>query len=332
MAALPTCKASLLAAAHLLFFQSAGAEDGLVFPVLCNLGQDCMIQQYVDRDPGPGAVDYACGPLSYNGHRGTDIRLRNDQSVENDIAVVAAAAGRVVALRDGLPDHRQGTPEAPNVDGKECGNGVLIEAPDGWRFQYCHLKKGSIAVRKGQSIGSGAPIGAVGLSGKTQFAHLHLTIRDASGDVVDPFDGLPQSAGCALAPNLDKALWRHPDAVTYRAGGAIGAGFSDHVPNYEDIKSGLIANSEPLRSSDAFVFWAEFFGLRPDDTIRMFVEGPDNYRLQKDFKLERQRTVAFRALGRRNKHSLTSGVYRGRAELIRDSVVIDSILRKIEVN
>jgi hypothetical protein len=32
----------------------------LAQPIDCILGQDCFIQQYVDHDPGPGAMDFTC--------------------------------------------------------------------------------------------------------------------------------------------------------------------------------------------------------------------------------------------------------------------------------
>ena len=34
----------------------------LVLPVDCVLGATCEIQNYVDRDPGPGARDYSFAP------------------------------------------------------------------------------------------------------------------------------------------------------------------------------------------------------------------------------------------------------------------------------
>ena len=39
------------------------AQDAprLAFPVACVLGETCYIQQYMDRDPGPGARDFTCG-------------------------------------------------------------------------------------------------------------------------------------------------------------------------------------------------------------------------------------------------------------------------------
>ena len=54
-----------------------GGDFKLVFPVDCTLGHDCVIQNYVDLDPGTGWHDYQCGFLSYDCHKGTDIRIRD---------------------------------------------------------------------------------------------------------------------------------------------------------------------------------------------------------------------------------------------------------------
>ncbi len=67
----------------------AGAFD-LAFPAGCTLGQDCYIQQYHDHDPGPEATDYTCGPLSYDGHDGTDIALPTRAAMAAGVAVLAA--------------------------------------------------------------------------------------------------------------------------------------------------------------------------------------------------------------------------------------------------
>ncbi len=71
-------------------------------PIDCTPGKDCFIQQYVDRDEGPGVQDYACGAETYDGHKGTDIRLRTTADVEKGVAVKASAEGTVVGLRDGV--------------------------------------------------------------------------------------------------------------------------------------------------------------------------------------------------------------------------------------
>ena len=36
---------------------------GLALPIQCRVGVDCEIQNYVDRDPGPGAKDYIAATL-----------------------------------------------------------------------------------------------------------------------------------------------------------------------------------------------------------------------------------------------------------------------------
>src|SRR3546814_5235941 len=73
-------------------------------PIDCTIGEDCYLQQYVDHDPGGGYRDYRCGPLSYDGHKGTDFRLKDVPIMERGVRVLAAAPGTVVATRDGLPD------------------------------------------------------------------------------------------------------------------------------------------------------------------------------------------------------------------------------------
>ncbi|HEX2558809.1 MAG TPA: M23 family peptidase, partial [Phenylobacterium sp.] len=47
----------------------------LVFPVACKVGESCEVQNYVDRDPGPGVKDYRCLSRTYADHGGVDIRL-----------------------------------------------------------------------------------------------------------------------------------------------------------------------------------------------------------------------------------------------------------------
>src|SRR3546814_19667128 len=84
----------------------AARADDLRFgmPIDCTIGEDCYLQQYVDHDPGGGYRDYRCGPLSYDGHKGTDFRLKDVPIMERGVRVLAAAPGTVVATRDGLPD------------------------------------------------------------------------------------------------------------------------------------------------------------------------------------------------------------------------------------
>ncbi|MFK7942192.1 MAG: M23 family metallopeptidase [Paracoccaceae bacterium] len=303
----------------------------LVFPVDCTLGETCVIQQYVDRNPGPGIADFTCGQLTYDGHRGTDIRLPDIAAMDRGVDVLAAAPGRVVGTRDGLADIRQGAARAPDISGKECGNGVLIKRADGWRFQYCHLKNGSVAVRKGQVVDAGDRLGQVGLSGKTQFPHLHLTIRDQAGRVIDPFDTRQQNEACSLKDR--RSLWRTLSPTSYQPGGPLSAGFADAVPEYEAVRAGTGARASMPTSSDAIVFWAHFFGLRKGDEVHLTLYDPKGAVLAEDIhRMNRNRATQFRAVGRRAQQAWPLGTYKGEADLIRNGSRIDRISAEVIIH
>jgi murein DD-endopeptidase MepM/ murein hydrolase activator NlpD len=79
-----------------------------------------------------------------------------------------------------------------SVQGTECGNAVVIGHEGGLETQYCHMARGSVAVRPGDTVKAGQRIGRIGLSGLTEYPHLHFTVR-LNGKVVDPF--APEEGG-----------------------------------------------------------------------------------------------------------------------------------------
>src|SRR4051794_11835612 len=122
-----------------LFAATARAQESapmLSFPVACEIGVTCFVQNYLDHDSGPGAKDYRCGGLTYDGHDGTDIRLPNLAAMRKGVAVVAAADGVVRARRDGMDDVSIRVSGAGAVKGREAGNGVIIDHGNGWQTQY----------------------------------------------------------------------------------------------------------------------------------------------------------------------------------------------------
>ena len=307
---------------------SPAMADSMIFPVDCVLGETCVIQQYVDRNPGPGVADFTCGPLTYDGHKGTDIRLPDRVAMERGVDVLSATPGRVLGIRDGMPDIRHGKTGAPNVKGRECGNGVLVERADGWRFQYCHLKRDTVTVRKGEDVQPGDKLGQIGLSGKTQFPHLHLTVRDQAGRIMDPFDARQQDEACSLKDR--KSLWQSLSALDYQPGGPLAAGFADAVPDYEAVRAGEAHQTNITRNAPALVFWAHFFGLRGGDQIRLRLEAPDGSILAADtHAMTRNRATQFRAIGKRNRGTWKPGTYVGAAELVRNAQPVDAI--KVEI-
>ena len=95
-----------VAAASVLGWVSAVAAESvqLKLPVACEVGRTCFIQNYVDVDASSSATDYRCGTLTYDSHNGTDFRLTSMRMQRAGVGVLAAAAGRVVRVRDGVPD------------------------------------------------------------------------------------------------------------------------------------------------------------------------------------------------------------------------------------
>lgn len=292
----------------------AGAFD-LVQPVDCTLGETCFIQHLPDHDPGPGAQDFACGSLTYDGHDGTDFALPSLAAMQAGVMVLAAAPGTVRGMRDGMQDVRVNDPGALPVAGRECGNGLVLAHEGGWETQYCHMKLGSIRVKAGDQVAAGAALGEIGLSGMTEFPHLHLTLR-RNGAEVDPFAPETQATCGAKQPNL----WQSDLAL--QPGGIISGGFATEVPEFDALKRGQI--TPPDAASPGFVFWAYLFGTRAGDRLELRLTGPDGVIAENTTTLDRTQAQSFRALGKRLRAAQwPSGPYLGEAILYRGDAVID---------
>jgi len=305
----------------------AVAQDiALGLPLDCTLAQDCHIQNYVDRDPGPQFSDFACGSLGYDGHKGTDFTLPSLAAMQAGVDVLAASAGVVVATRNSMPDITLGSPGAPDITDKECGNGVLLRHPDGWETQYCHMKQGSIRVKAGQTVMQGDPLGQVGLSGKTQFPHVHLSVRK-DGHEVDPFDA-DQTLTCNdPAPH---SLWQSD--IAYVDSGLIAVGFMDGLPDYADIKAGTAAKNSLPANAAALVFWGYAFGTNKGDVIELLITGPKGEVIRHKETFEKHQAQLFRAAGKRTPSTgWPNGRYHGTATLLRDGVILAKRTIAIEV-
>ena len=112
---------------------SSASAIELQVPIACELGVDCIIQNYMDHDPGKGWRDYKCGHMSYDGHKGTDFRIRSMKDMETGVNVLAATGGVVKALRDGMADIDYKKVDAKLLAGKECGNGIVVTHDNGWK-------------------------------------------------------------------------------------------------------------------------------------------------------------------------------------------------------
>lgn len=296
------------ALAFLALATPAGAFD-LGFPLACDLGTTCYIQQYVDHDPGPGAQDFTCGDQSYHDHNGTDFAVPTVAAMRAGVAVLAAADGKVKASRDGIADF------APVIAGKECGNGVVIDHGAGWETQYCHLRQGSITARNGDLVTQGTSLGLLGQSGLADFPHLHLSVRH-KGREVDPF-APEQIATCG---GTGPSLWQQP--IAYVPAGLLDIGISDAVPQYSAIKQGLGSPDLP-RIAPALVVWIYLFGADAGDALLFEITGPEGRVLTERSLLDKPQALAFRAVGKRlTAESWPTGRYRATAKMIRQGVEI----------
>lgn len=260
---------SVLAGASLL--RAAETGPRFAWPLACEVGRTCEVQNYVDRDPGPGVLDYRCGHRTYDGHTGVDIRLLNMAAQRTGVDVLAAAAGRVARLRDGVQDISIRAPGAPSVKGQECGNAVVVDHGDGWETQYCHLARGSVRVKTGDMVAAGQPIARVGLSGDTEFPHLHFWVR-RNGQTIDPFAPDAVSPGaCGGQPTLWNAGLA--GAVAYKRGAVLNTGFATGLSTLEAVEAGAVP--PPTAEAPALVGYVRLIGLEAGDVIRLRLLAPD---------------------------------------------------------
>jgi hypothetical protein len=159
------------------------------------------------------------------------------------------------------------------IAGKECGNLVVLEHDNGWRTQYCHMAKGSIRVKTGDQVAEGQAIGLVGLSGNTEFPHLHFMVGSA-GAIVDPF---------AFGPALDscnsggRSLWATAlqARLDYRAREILNYGFAEVPPTMDLVEAGDIKNHPPSRQSGVLAAYIRVIGLQQGDEQALTISSPD---------------------------------------------------------
>ncbi len=117
---------------------------------------------------------------------------RNDSHFVYGEPVIAAAPGRIVASRDGVPEN---TPpnRPPDIALDDLAGNFVTQDLGGGRFAlYAHLQPGSVRVRPGQRVQRGEVLGLVGNSGNSTAPHLHFHVMDGPGGPSGLVaDGLP---------------------------------------------------------------------------------------------------------------------------------------------
>jgi murein DD-endopeptidase MepM/ murein hydrolase activator NlpD len=116
-------------------------------------------------------------------HMGVDLRARTPTEVR------APFAGKVVMSDDWA--------DADDVDDKG-GLELVIQGDDGWRAGFAHLSR--IDVRVGDRVDAGDVIALTGTSGNGLLEggvdpHLHMSLRNPAGELVDPMSEMPSGGG-----------------------------------------------------------------------------------------------------------------------------------------
>ncbi len=298
--------------------QSQDRSPQFRLPVQCEFPHECYVQSYVDLEPGPAAVDHACGINTYDGHRGTDFRLRSLDLMDRGVPVVAAAAGTVLRIRDGVRDVHMKLFGKKLAFRRGAGNHVLIDHGGGWRTLYGHMRRNSIAVKPGDRVAAGHRIGLVGMSGLTEFPHLHFEAAH-NGAVVDPFAGPAASARCEKKA---EPLWTKDAAETlqYRKYFLIAAGFSDVPLSREALLYGLHVRDRLPRNAPNIVFHVDFAGLRTGDSSLLRIIDPSGRVFSESQAVsEKDAPVRFQFVGKKiaNRPAWPPGTYRGEFLLFR---------------
>jgi hypothetical protein len=129
--------------------------------------------------------------IDAQGRGGAGDLTRNESFFTYGEAVHSVAAGRVVHVRDGVPDNQPLVEPAGDGFTAETilGNHVVVRLRDGRYATYAHLRPGSLRVRRGQRVRTGQVLARVGNSGQSGGAHLHFQLAD--GPSPTAANGLP---------------------------------------------------------------------------------------------------------------------------------------------
>jgi hypothetical protein len=290
----------------------------LALPIDCALPDRCVVQFHVDRRPGLAVGDWRCGRLAYDTHRGTDFRVLGREDFAAGIPVLAAAPGTVIALRDGMDDIDVVELGRSKVEGRAGGNQVVIAHDDGWETWYWHLRKGSIAVQQGQTVATGARLGTVGLSGDTNFPHLHFELRRNRNIIVDPFDASAGDDQCRAPP---QSLWTKSAAAALAYTPVVARlGFTAREATRNEAIYGRLPEAAAQLGAASLFVWFELYGLARNDAISMQWQVPGGaWREPAQFQWQQDLPYTFRTGQLNLPPPLPRGTYAVRLKVSREA-------------
>jgi len=274
---------TLLSAIAVITSCFTNATIKLSMPIDCIYGKNCFIQNYYDlgSDATRAYKDYKCGSATYKAHNGVDFRILDYVQLKKNVEVLAAADGTVKALRNNEPEfifyHNKKIAE---LNSKECGNGVVITHADNYETQYCHLKKNSIVVKGNQKVKAGDLIGIVGMSGATEFPHLHLSLRKNNINI-DPFSNQSLKSiniNYNCNNNTDSSLWdeKTKKILAYKPTAILNFHATDQQPKEDNARFGGCRSDSIDHQSDKIILWADIINIQKNDQVIFNIKDGQN--------------------------------------------------------
>jgi hypothetical protein len=217
---------------------------------------------YVDLDPTSGVTDWFCQAVTYHGHRGNDMTIRDFMEMDQGRFVVAGAEGTVFWAGDSNYD-RNTVPGGSN-------NYIDILHADGSHSIYLHFRQWSTRVAAGDHVYQGQPIGLVGSSGDSSNPHVHFEIQDSGGNAIDPYAG-PCRTGATLWS------FTQPAHVSQNAMDLADAGLHVWQPWYWFIVQPPPQMTHVWQNAaNALYFWIKFTDCHNGDVSNVRLYDPTN--------------------------------------------------------
>jgi len=315
-----------------VFLAAPALAIELGLPAQCELGKTCFVQQYPDMAAGDAVADPLCGALTYDGHSGTDLRILSMKDMEAGYAVVAVGDGKVLRVRDQEQDYLIETEsDRASVAGRECGNGLVLQLQDGYEVQYCHLRKGSLAVKPGDVVRTGDRLGQVGASGHAQFPHVHITISRL-GDTLDPLTGRKLSEGCTSIFRPEESLFA-PEIVAKlepTKPDILAFGVAGRPVAYDAL---VREGPPPVVSTidSVFVTWAWFANLKKGTVIRFVLRDAKGDTLVDHTSEPLDRNKASYSAFSGRKRTLSRGQYQVEVSVTLDGTLLRKAVSEVAV-
>lgn len=141
------------------------------------------------RVPERYAIDWI--KLGDDGKSYTGDQYKNSSYHAYDVPILAVADGKVVTIKDGLPENVPHTNKlaVALTLASIAGNHIVEDIGGGLYVGYAHFVPGTITVKAGEQIHRGQILGRLGNSGNSSEPHLHLQVCDAPSFLI--CEGVP---------------------------------------------------------------------------------------------------------------------------------------------